>query len=166
MLNRFLMQAAVGYPLTVHGTGGQTRAFIHIQDTVRCVELALNNPPKRGERVKILNQMTESHRVRDLAAMIAGMTGATVSNVPNPRLEADENDLVVANDQFRDLGLKPITLAQGLMDEVTGIARRYAARADLSKVPCVSSWNSARAEAVQAVPAIPVAPASTAARIA
>ena len=162
VLNRFLMQAAVDYPLTVHGTGGQTRAFIHIQDTVRCVELALKNPPKRGERVKILNQMTESHRVRDLAAMIAGMTGAAVSNVPNPRLEADENDLVVANDQFRDLGLKPITLAQGLMDEVTGIARRYAARADLSKVPCVSSWNSARAEAVQATPVAAPAPSATA----
>jgi UDP-sulfoquinovose synthase len=53
VLNRFLMQAAVGYPLTVHGTGGQTRAFIHIRDTVRCIQLALENPPERGERVKI-----------------------------------------------------------------------------------------------------------------
>ncbi len=72
VLNRFLMQAAVGYPLTVHGTGGQTRAFIHIQDTVRCIELALENPPQPGERVNILNQMTETHRVRDLAKMVAG----------------------------------------------------------------------------------------------
>ena len=71
VLNRFLMQAAVGYPLTVHGTGGQTRAFIHIQDTVRCVELALKNPPQAGDRVKILNQMTETHRVRDLAVLEA-----------------------------------------------------------------------------------------------
>ncbi len=84
VLNRFLMQAAIGYPLTVHGTGGQTRAFINIQDTVRCIELAVANPPQSGERVNILNQMTETHRVRDLAQLVAEITGATVDDGRQP----------------------------------------------------------------------------------
>lgn len=141
VLNRFLMQAAVGFPLTVHGTGGQTRAFIHITDTVKCVQLALENPPARGERVKILNQMTETHRVRDLAQLISQLTGCEVAYTPNPRREDAENDLFVRNDLFLDLGLEPTTLEAGLLTEVTEVARRYADRADLSKIPATSTWT-------------------------
>lgn len=141
VLNRFLMQAAIGHPLTVHGTGGQTRAFIHIQDTVRCIELAIDNPPQSGERVKILNQMTETHRVRDLAKIVADLTGAEIEYLKNPRNEASENELQVENKCFLDLGLKPTKLDVGLMLEVTEVAKKYAHRCDRSKILCTSMWR-------------------------
>ena len=141
VLNRFLMQAAVGHPLTVHGTGGQTRAFIHIQDTVRCIALAVKNPADRDGVVKIRNQMTETHRVRDLAALIGNLTGAQVSFVDNPRNEAVENELKVSNKSFLDLGLKPITLKEGLLAETVEIAGKYANRYRGDAIPAMVTWT-------------------------
>jgi UDP-sulfoquinovose synthase len=144
VLNRFLMQAAVHYPLTVHGTGGQTRAFIHIQDTVRCIQLAIENPPRPGDKVQIFNQMTETHRVRDLAELVSRLTGASIEYLPNPRNEAKENELHVKNDLFLSKGLNPTLLSEGLLLEVKAVAERYAHRADLSKIPATSQWRNAQ----------------------
>jgi UDP-sulfoquinovose synthase len=141
VLNRFLMQAAIGHPLTVHGTGGQTRAFIHIRDTVRCIEIALENPPEPGSKPLVLNQMTETHRVLDLAKLVADATGADIAYLPNPRREAEENELIVRNDRFLALGLDPTTLSEGLLEEVTQIANRYRDRADVSKIIARSVWR-------------------------
>ncbi|TCL00328.1 UDP-sulfoquinovose synthase [Shimia isoporae] len=141
VLNRFLMQAAVGHPLTVHGTGGQTRAFIHIRDTVKCIQLAIENPPAHGDRVVIRNQMAETLRVRDLAELVANMTGVQVAYVNNPRNEAAENDLRVSNKSFRDLGLNPMTLQDGLLEETVEIAEKYSDRYVPQTVSAGSLWT-------------------------
>ncbi|MCA1985517.1 MAG: NAD-dependent epimerase/dehydratase family protein [Desulfovibrio sp.] len=142
VLNRFLMQAVVGHPLTVHGTGGQTRAFIHLQDSVRCIELAINNPPAHGAPVEIFNQSTETHSVRYLAELVARKTGAEIRYFKNPRKEAAENQLVVKNEKFLRLGLNPIKLEAGLLGEVMDVARKYQDRCNKDAIICTSCWCS------------------------
>lgn len=144
VLNRFLMQSALDIPLTVYGTGGQTRAFIHIQDTAKCISLAIGNPPESGDRVEIFNQVAETHRVRDLAQLISDKTGCKVNNISNPRNESAENELDVSNRKFKSLGLQPITLEMGLLDEVVTIASKYKDRCDTSKILPNSFWNKSR----------------------
>jgi UDP-sulfoquinovose synthase len=141
VLNRFVMQSAVGHPLTVHGTGGQTRAFIHIRDTVQCIKMAVEHPPKSMERVKIFNQTTEQHNVRQLAEMISKMTGAEIKYYANPRKEDKQNDLKLSCQNFLQLGLSPTTLKNSLMSEIYDIAEKYKQRCDLSKIICTSVWQ-------------------------
>ena len=140
VLNRFLMQAAINYPLTIYGTGGQTRAFIHISDTVKCINIAIKNPPKKGDRPLIFNQVTETRRVSELAAIVSKKTGAKIEYLKNPRKEASENELVVENKKFLKLGLNPTTLDGGLLDEVTEIAKKYVSRVDKRTILPKSKW--------------------------
>jgi UDP-sulfoquinovose synthase len=158
VLNRFLVQAAVGHPLTVHGVGGQMRAFINVRDAVRCVELAIANPPPTGSRVRVFNQMTETHRVVDLAKIVARISGAEIDYVDNPRNEAAENVLSVHNNQLLSLGLVPTTLEEGLLREITEIAQRHRNRCDVNKIPARSRWTQQRAVSRQ--PEEPAAPSA------
>ncbi len=142
VLNRFLMQSQVGHPLTVHGTGGQTRAYINIQDTTKCIEMAIEYPPLQRDKVKIFNQNAETLNVRELAEKVSDMTGAEIRYYENPRKEAAENNLRVATRNFRDLGWDPILLEDGLLEEVMNIAKKYRGRVDTSKIIATSTWRS------------------------
>jgi UDP-sulfoquinovose synthase len=109
---------------------------------VRCIELAITSPPESGDRVRVLNQITETHQVLELAKLVADTMGVEIAYLPNPRREADENDLVVRNDQFIALGLKPTTLSEGLLEEGTDIASKYKDRADPTKIVARSVWRA------------------------
>jgi UDP-sulfoquinovose synthase len=141
VLNRFVMQAACSHPLTIYGTGEQTRAFIHIENSMDCMQLAVENPPKRGERVRIYNQMTETHRLLDLAALLQRVfEDVKVSFIDNPRKELVSNDLRVTNKAFLDLGLKPITLESDRVREIYDAVSLYKDRFDCRHVLPKSFW--------------------------
>jgi UDP-sulfoquinovose synthase len=141
VLNRFLMQAAVGHPLTIYGIGGQTRAFINIQDTTKCVRMAIENPPAKGERVKIFNQTSECLNIKDLALKIENLTGCEIRYYKNPRNEDPKNDLRFVNEGFKSLGWEPIMLNEGLLGEIHDIAMKYSDRCDTRKIICTSLWD-------------------------
>jgi UDP-sulfoquinovose synthase len=128
-LNRFLVQAVAGMPLTVYGKGGQTRGFLDIRDTLACVELAILNPAARGE-FRVFNQFTEQFNVAGLAeavresALEFGIT-ATIEHLPNPRVEKEEHYYNAANTRLLDLGLKPHFLNDTLLESVLRTVMRY-----------------------------------------
>jgi UDP-sulfoquinovose synthase len=129
VLNRFLIQAATSRPLSVYGTGGQTRAFIHLSNSGDCIELAMRNPPAAGDRVKIYNQMTQTLAVGELAQQVATcVPGSTVEYVDNPRRELATNSLSVCNRQFLDEGLVPVYLDEQHIREMVDLYAQHATR--------------------------------------
>lgn len=142
VLNRFLLQSALNIPLTLYGTGNQTRAFIHIENSLDCIVIAINNPPKNGDKVNIFNQMTETHRLIDLAKQIKIWFPSTeISYLDNPRIEFEKNELIVTNEKFCSLGLIPIHLNYELANEVRNLANLYSDRLIKDVLYPMSFWK-------------------------
>jgi UDP-sulfoquinovose synthase len=145
VLNRFLVQAAVGAPLTVYGKGGQTRGFLNIRDTIACVELACDNPAKRGE-FRVFNQFTEQLSVRDIAKKVSAAAqragvAVTTTMLPNPRIEMEEHYYNAKHTALLDLGLKPHLLTDAALDAMFATVAKNCAHVDhASFVPRVK-WD-------------------------
>jgi UDP-sulfoquinovose synthase len=150
VLNRFCAQAALGYPLTVYGKGGQTRGFLDIRDTVRCIEIACLNPAKSGE-FRVFNQFTEQFNILELAKMVQ-VSGkelrltVEIEHLPDPRVELETHYYNAKHSKLIELGLKPHSLSESLLDSLINIALRYKDRIDpVQFVPTVN-WRNARNE--------------------
>jgi len=148
VLNRYCVEAAVGIPLTVYGKGGQTRGFLDLRDTVRCVEIALLNPAARGE-FRVFNQFTEQFSVLELARTVqtAGKKlglEVRVDHIPDPRVEAEEHYYNAKHSKLIELGLRPHLLSDSLLDSLMNIALRYRDRIDTTKMMPQVNWREAR----------------------
>jgi len=144
-LNRFCIQAAIGHPLTVYGKGGQTRAFLDIRDTVRCVELAIATPAEPG-KFRVFNQFTEQFSVGDLALMVKKAGNALgldveIDNLPNPRVELEDHYFNAKNTNLLDLGLQPHFLSDSLLDSLLNFATKYKQRVDREQILPKVSWH-------------------------
>jgi UDP-sulfoquinovose synthase len=144
-LNRFCVQAAIGHPLTVYGKGGQTRGFLDIRDTVRCIEIAINSPAEAGE-FRVFNQFTEMFSVGDLAMMVkkAGNSlglNVEINNLENPRVEKEEHYFNAKNTKLIDLGLQPHYLSDSLLDSLLNFSIKYKNRVDQKQILPKVKWK-------------------------
>src|SRR5271155_1109866 len=150
VLNRFCIQAAAGHPLTVYGKGGQTRGFLDIRDTVRCVELACLNPAKPGE-FRVFNQFTEQFSVLELAESVKSVAGhmgikVEIDHVPDPRVELESHYFNAKHSKLTELGLEPHLLSDSLVDSLINIAVRYRDRIDPALFAPQVNWRATRNE--------------------
>ena len=147
VLNRFAVQAAVGYPLSVYGKGGQTRGMLDIRDTLACVELACVNPPGPGE-YRVFNQFTESFSVLELAEWTAKLAGdgVRIDNVPDPHVEKEEHYYNAVATQLPALGLKPHFLEDATIDVLIETAKRHKDRVEFDAIRPTVNWRSTKSE--------------------
>ena len=144
-LNRFCLQAVIGHPLTVYGKGGQTRGYLNIVDTLRCVELAVLNPPEVGE-YRVFNQFTEQFSVLDLARQVHEAGNAyglpvEVRHLENPRVESEEHYYNPAHTKLLDLGLEPHLLSETLIESMFAAIRRHKDRVILDHIMPSTRWR-------------------------
>src|ERR1700720_900568 len=145
VLNRFCVQAAIGQPLTVYGKGGQTRGFLDIRDTVRCIEIACHNPAARGE-CRVYNQFTEQFSVLELAHLVESAArklgvAVEIDHLPDPRVEAEQHYYNAKHSKLVDLGLQPHKLSDALLDSLMNIAMKYRDRVDVSLMLPQVNWR-------------------------
>lgn len=150
VLNRFCVQAAIGHPLTVYGKGGQTRGFLDIRDTVRCIEIAGLNPAARGE-CRVLNQFTEQFSVLELAKMVqtAGEElglKVEIDHLSDPRVEAEQHYYNAKHSKLIELGLEPHLLSDALLDSLMNVALKYRDRIDPAVMMPRINWREPRNE--------------------
>ena len=144
-LNRFCIQAAVGHPLTVYGTGGQTRGYLDIRDTVRCIEIACLNPAEKGD-LRVFNQFTEQFSVMQLAELVqkagkeAGLD-VEIRPIENPRVEKESHYYKAKNTALQDLGLVPHNLSDSLLSSLLSFAIKYKDRVDKGQILPKVTWR-------------------------
>jgi UDP-sulfoquinovose synthase len=141
VLNRFVIQAVLGEPLTVYGSGGQTRGIIDIRDTVECIRLAVHHPAEAGE-FRVFNQLTEQMSVAEMAkAVAAAYPGVVeVENLENPRVEADTHHYNVVFTGLRSLGLEPHLLSDTLISSLFPIVEAHKGRVDMAAMLPKVRW--------------------------
>lgn len=145
VLNRFAVQAALGYPLTVYGSGNQQRGMLDIRDTLACIELAIENPARPGE-MRVFNQFTESFSVNELAEKVKEALGGqvTINHIEDPRVEQQQHYYRAAHTKLLELGLKPHLLGPSLIRSLVNIAKKYADRADLKAIEPTVKWQATK----------------------
>jgi UDP-sulfoquinovose synthase len=147
VLNRMVIQAVLGHPLTVYGNGSQTRGLINIVDTVECIRLASENPADRGE-FRVFNQMTETMSINEIAETIVNeFPGtATIEHTENPRVEIYDHYYKVVHTALEGLGLKPTLLSMTLIDHLFDVVERYRERVDMAAIRPTVKWAATTSE--------------------